>query len=291
MKLEELKKLRNQLVIAGLAGIGALNVTGCSEKTADNKIVTEINTLHIADDSLVPIDVLLHFNGSADRGIKKSKVDYQYLIDNSEITDEEIERRNKLGASVSYASLAHVIDEAVITNRFALGDHKTGYTLRTFGDSPVQVITCPDTLSKKVIPLECADYEIDVKKLLSDDGHIFYSIKSTETFKKSANRYNPYVQNGDTVECEVLYQLVGTNKYVEIYRNQTGIFSEDENVVSKNINNETKILKPLEETVFKDLNGEYDKDYITEALDTYSGQDSFSAASNAEYDFSKFIKR
>ena len=80
--------------------------------------------------------------------------------------------------------------------------------------------------------------------------------------------------------------LLANGKLTLVYRNQTGLVSEDENIVNSNLNNSSRVVIPVAETPFKDLNGEYAISYIYEALDTYAGMNYYSEND----DFDKFKK-
>ena len=135
------------------------------------------------------------------------------------------------------------------------------------------------------------DCDVNCKKLYTIDGDILYYVDSTVTFNISAEKYIGLdIKENDTMNCKVLYKLEDDNSLTILYRNQTGIKDNCDNVQEKNFNNSKELVIPIENTVFSELDGEYDEEYLLEALDKYNGTNNYYDESNENKDFS-FIKK
>lgn len=284
------KILRKQLLITSL--IVSLFLTGCSNNTKtteEAQILVEYDSHDNPEEPSVGVDDLLGLKSNRD-DLYGKKLNYNYLIDNTNVSETTIAGKYYdagVQETIHYASLARLVDENTITSNIELGDDKTAMSIGTF--TSLQIIKCPDSLKEDIIPSNCCNYEINAKKFVTIDNQIYYYITSTVTFKDSIEQYNNHISKDDYLECEGLYQLCD-GKFVELSRNQTGLGSEDENISNSNFNNKTKVVIPASETPFKNMKGEYPKEYVLEAIDTYIGEDNYYSPKNDGKDFSEYKK-
>lgn len=287
------KFLRKKFLLLSL--IASLSLTGCStnklNNDSDTRILVEYDSslnnenYHSRIDDLLNLDTTSH-----NKDLKGQKLDYTYLIDNTNLSEQEFAGKYyEIGSkeTIHYASLARLVDENTITSKESLTDGKTAMSTGTF--TSLQIIECPDSLKNDVIPVNCCDYEISAKKLVTLEGQTFYYIESTITFKDSITNYENQIHEDDYLKCEALYQLCD-NGFVELSRNQTGLGSTDENIVNSNFNNKEKVVIPVEETPFKKMNGEYTMEYVHEAIDAYTGRDDYYSTETKDMDFSEYKK-
>lgn len=273
-----MKNKKTKLIVSSL--ILSLGLSGCSfnlnNRSSEGAIKVEYDDeLFFDNDS--SIDTMLDFKEE-----ETDKIDYNYLIEGSEYTKP---------------TLAHVIDEVDLTSNSKFLDHKKEMTNKSFEESAIQPITLPIAFilfSIEDIPDlidTYGDCDVNCKKLYTIDGDILYYVDSTVTFNISAEKYIGLdIKENDTMNCKVLYRLENDNSLTILYRNQTGIKDNCNNVQEKNFNNSKELVIPIEKTIFSDLDGEYDEEYLLEALDQYNGTNNYYNESNEDKDFS-FIKK
>ena len=295
--MKKIELLRNKLAILSL--VGTIALTGCSNTKEDtkangNEVLVEYTSHYNPELYDNKIDDIMGLKNTYNEDLYKEKINYNYFIDNTNLTKEELSQKYKdagEGGQLIFASFARLVDENTITDKISFNDDKSAMSLGTFKSS-LQVITCPDSIKNNKIPIECANYEINVKKLVSIHGQTFYYIDSKLIFNDNVKYYSTSapIHSGDVIECECLYQLFSDGKFIELSRNQTGLGSESDNIINSNFNNESKVVSKVDETVFKDMNGEYKESYLREALDTYTGSNLFESKDNEGIDFSQYKK-
>ena len=258
----------------------SLGLSGCSlnlVKRFDNKnlFVKYDNELEFDNDN--KIDKLINIDDE-----KTNKVDYEYLIEASEYTKP---------------TLAHVIDESNLTSKFNIFDRDNEKNFEKFNEGVFQPITLP--ISFILFNIDdigdlteaYGNCDINYKKLYTLDGDILYYIDSTFTFNKFAEDYIDLdIKENDTMNSKILYRLEDNNSLTILYKNQTGIKDNCDNVKEKNFNNSNELVVPIENTVFADLVGEYNEEYLLEALDVYNETNNYYDESNDGKDFSNFQK-
>ena len=294
MKKKDL--LKKKLAILSLAG--SLAFTGCTgkkkEEARKNNIYVTCDTHSNPEIYDRWTDNLMGLKNTADEDFYGEKLNYNYFIDNTNISKEELADRYKNAnenPTLPVATFARLVDEKTITDKVDATDGKRAMTTGTFR-SAIQIVMCPDMLKNMKIPLSCLDFEINVKKLVSLEGDTFYDVKSIVMFNDNIRYYmsSMKVYPGVTMECESLFQLFPDGKFVEISRNQTGLGCEDENIASTNFNNKVPVVLQVEDTVFNGMNGDYKEAYLKEAADTYKGTNDFYSSENKGTDFSQYKK-
>ena len=287
-----MNKLRKKLLLLSL--IASLSLTGCSKNKVESqpKILVECDShtnseqYHNSIDDLLGLDRTSH-----NEDLYGKKLNYTYLIDNTnleETTFAGIYYNAGVNETIHYASLARLVDENTITSKIDFNDNKTAMSTGTF--TALQIIECPDSLKNDVIPSTCCNYEMSCKKLVTIDDQTYYYIVSEVTFNESIEKYDNQITKDDYLKCESLYQLC-ENGFVELSRHQTGLGSTDENISNRNFNYQEEVVLPIEKTPFKEMNGEYTKDYILEALDAYTGRDDHYSTDTKNIDFSSYQKK
>ena len=256
----------------------SLGLTGCSfslikDSNEDKLFVKYDEELEFENDN--NIDQAINIDKE-----KIKKVDYEYLIEASEYTKP---------------TFAHVIDESDLTSKIKGFDRFKEKNYETFNESIFQPITLPIAFTLFNIDdigdltEAYGDCDINYKKLYTIDGEILYYFDSTFTFNSFAERYIGLdIKENDTMNAKILYRLEEDDSLTILYKNQTGIKDNCNNVLEKNFNNSKKIVIPIEETVFNSLDGEYDEEYLLEALDVYNGTNDYNNESNEGKDFSSF---
>ena len=270
-----MKNTKATLLLSGL--IFTIGLTGCSlvKDFSDKKdlYVKYNNELSFDNDNAV--DEMLVLDEEETDELK-----FKYLIEASEYTN---------------ATLAHVVDEKTISSE--KGFLKKEVSPDTFNESIYQPITLPisfvlfncDDIGDLVDAY--GDCKIDLKKLYTIDGETLYYFDSTFTFNSFAEKYIGLdIKENDTMNSKIVYRLEDDGSLTILYKNQTGFKSDCDNVKEKNFNNNKDLVVPIEKTVFSDLVGEYDEEYLLEALDVYNGTDLYYNENNEGKDFSSFKK-
>ena len=265
-----------KIIVSSL--ILSLGLSGCSlnlVKKIDNKNLFVKYDDELEFDNNNTIDKIINVKEE-----ETDKVDYEYLIESSEFTKP---------------TLAHVIDEDTISSKRKLLKNKISN--ESFNESVFQPITLPKAFILFNIDdigdlIEAyGDCDINYKKLYTIDGDILYYFDSTFTFNKFAEDYIDLdIKENEIMNSKILYRLEDNNSLTILYKDQTGIKDTCNNVKEKNFNNSNELVIPIENTVFADLVGEYDKEYLLEALDVYNGTNNYYDESNDGKDFSNFQK-
>ena len=277
----------NKKSIKGKIGITSLALTlllsGCSFNLDKDNSIHSDNTTEYEDELSYEgnskIDSIMGFKEESNN---KGSTEYTHLIENSERTT---------------ATFAHIIDEKTITSNGKLFDGKKEVPVDTFSDETIQPITLP--IAFTLFNVEdigtLASYygvcEINGKKLLTLDGEIFYYFEGIFTFDSYADKYIDLgIDEGDAMKAKALYRCNADGTLDLLYKTQSGFMKDSRNVIEANYNDSNEIFVNLEDTVFADMDGEYSKDYIREALDVYSGTDNFYSEENEGKDFSIYKK-
>lgn len=258
----------------------SLGLSGCSlnlVKKFDNKDLYVKYDNELEFDNTNTIDKTINVKEE-----ETNKIDYEYLIESSEYTKP---------------TLAHVIDESNLTSKFNIFDRNKEKNYEMFNEGAFQPITLPKAFFLFNIDdigdlIEAyGDCDINYKKLYTIDGDILYYFDSTFTFNKFAEDYIDLdIKENDTMNSKILYRLEDNNSLTILYKDQTGIKSTCDNVKEKNFNNSNELVIPIENTVFANLVGEYDKEYLLEALDVYNETNNYYDESNDGKDFNNFHK-
>lgn len=271
------QKGKKKLLVTNLAF--ALILSGCSFSLGNSKQDTIKSNIEVEDiiDDNNEIDELMGFKNNY-----KNINTYDYLIDNSDNTT---------------ATFAALLEEKTISNDTKFFDEREEASIEVFNNPIINPITIPKPLVLDHI-YEVSDLvgsygncDITCKKLISLNGEIYYYIKSIFTFDSAGEYLIIGANSGDTIEAEYLYRVDENNELELLYRNQTGVSADTDNVIENNYNNSNQtIIVPIEETVFSDMNGSYNEEYLREALDVYSGTDDYYDPKNDGEDFTKFIQ-
>ena len=258
-----IKTAKGKIAISGL--ILTLGLSGCSfglnksSDTVKNKVLIETNDEYDYGLDNDRLDDIMGFTKEIKENAKY--LDYTYLIDYSETTT---------------LTLAHVIDEKIITNDGKMFDGKKEMTSRTFGEDIIQPIVLPIafTLFHVDDMATMADAygtcEINGKKMITLDGDILYYFDSIVTFNSFAERVIGLdLVEGDTMRAKALYKLNPNGQLELLYRNQEGFRADTPNVVELNYNNSREIVIPIEETVLSDMDGKYTEKEATAEIKEY----------------------
>lgn len=279
--MKNTNKLKGKLMITGLAV--SLCLSGCSfnlnEKSGE---IESINPIEYEDSTMASNSKIDDIMGFEDKTSDDSSLDYTYLIDNSGTTK---------------ATFAHVVDEKTITSNGKFFDGKEEVNCDVFSEDIIQPITLPIAFTlfniedMGVLSNSYGDCDITGKKMITLDGDVLYYFEGIFTFNSFADKYIDLgINEGDTMIGKALYRVSNSGSLELLYKSQTGYKEDSPNVLEENYNNYNKIVIPLEDTVFSDMNGEYSENYLREALDVYSGTDMFYNAENEGLDFSKYKK-
>ena len=237
--------IKRKLAVTGL--VITLSLSGCTfkinkkfQKENKNKVLIE-NDDYNWDLNNDKLDEIMGFSKTkVDEN--KSYLDYEYLLIDSDTTDK---------------TLAHVIDEKIITSDKEMFDGKKEVEESTFKEDIIQPIILP----KAFILFHIDDMEVLIDaytvgeiigtKMITLDGDILYRFDSTLTFNDFAERFLDFdIKKGDQIEAIALYKLQPNGRLELLYRNQTGIKADTDNIVEANYNNSEDILIPLEEGLF-----------------------------------------
>lgn len=277
----------NKKSIKGKIGITSLALTlilsGCSFNLDKDNSIHSDNTTEYEDELSYEgnskIDSIMGFKEESNN---KGSTEYTHLIENSERTT---------------ATFAHIIDEKTITSNGKLFDGKQEVDVEYFGDDTIQPITLPIAFTlfgidnMTALTESYGDCEITGKKISTLEGEIFYYLEGLFTFNSFADKYIDLgINEGDTIKADVLYRCNADGTLDLLYRTQNGFMNDSPNVLEANYNDSNEIFVNLEDTVFADMDGEYSKEYIREALDVYSGTDNFYSEENEGKDFSIYKK-
>ena len=288
-KKEKLLSLRKKLALLSL--VGTLGLTGCSKEVeqGESKIITNISGGEEVKNQFYNFDNITY------KDLKDGEYLYNYLIDLSDLNYKEISNlypdvyhmESKYGPSK--AVFARLISEEYFDDDDLFNSN---YNLR---QNIEEEILLPDELKPlngmKIDSLR----EVEAKKFLTLDGKTIYSLNYKRTFIGSIEKDGVAINPGDTIELEVVFQCV-KDKYngvinIPLKIKQSGIGSNSKNILDNSINGEINMIVPIENTVFKDMNGNYTKDYLYEALDTYVGDDSIDMPETRDIDFSAYEKK
>lgn len=269
---------KGKIIISSL--ILSLGLSGCSFSLNKDSGVENDSSIAYEDmQDNDKIDSIMEFQDEENKG----SIEYTHLIENTDTTR---------------ANFVHIIDEKTITNDGKLFDGKKEVSADIFDDETIQPITLPIAFTLFGVD-NMADLtdsygncEITGKKLLTLDGEIFYYFEGLFTFNSFADKYIDLgINEGDTMTAKSLYRLNADGTLDLLYKSQSGFKEDSPNVLEANYNDVTdKILVDMEDTVFKDMDGEYSVEYLKEALDVYSGTDYYYDSSNDGKDFSKYKK-
>ena len=291
-------KTRKKLLIASL--ITMLSLNGCSinsQKDTTNKknktIICEETSTPLTQNYYDYLEDIYQMNYIENEKIEKNII-FEYLIDFTGLNDNSIDNLYKSmnKAPLNKATFAHLIEDSTITNITKPFDGKTAMTNATFysdGSSKVyQPIIIPesynntnilDFIGKEHLDGESSYCDLNCKKFITIDGQTLYYLDG-KVGDGENNIFN----------AQALYQYTDNHEFVLLYRNQTGYGLYDRNILDSNFNNVDKIVYPIEETVFKDLNGTYEESYLREALDVYSSENNYYSSDNEGKDFSMYKK-
>lgn len=262
-KKQLLKGTKGKVAVSGL--VVTLILSGCSfqlsaKSDSNNKVLIENTRNYDTELNHDKIDDIMGFSKNSDSS--KSCLDYNYLIENNDITG---------------ATFAHIIEEKTITNNRKRFDGKKEVDDTVFDDNIVQPIVTPRVFvlfnAEKISDLidSYADCDITGQKLVTFDGDILYYFESTITFNKFAEKYIGLdIKEGDTMTGKALYKLNIAGNWDLLYRTQEGFRSDDPNVLENNYNDTYDVILPISETIFADMNGKYSEEEIKEILDTYN---------------------
>lgn len=289
-KKDLLKELKRKLMVPTLVSALALT-SGCSSANKES----DEEGLYVETPQM--FEYFNHSNQFIDRifGLEETSDEYplklDYLLDTSFLTDEDYEKfKENYGiekdCTEPVGAFAHLVDEKTITDKVAINDGATTMTEATF--DAFSIIIWPEELNKYPKPRYHMNEKITVRKLKTMDYRTLYAIDSTIEFTKGIKKYIPELKEGDFMHCTSVYES-DDGKLKEIYRKQTGAYSDSLNIEPLNYSS-APIITKVDETIFQDLNGTYTSDYILEALDTYLGTNNYYSTKNKNTDFKQFQK-
>ena len=287
MKIIDLLK-KEVVLLSMMCGV---TLTGCSSlnrqnNNQPNSILCEVNYNDIHENYCSFLEGVMGIDNF--KVGNKNKMNFTYLIDLSDLDNDSLSDLDD-GSSydpLSRATFAELIDSKTITSKMELGDGKS--TLNTpafYSDGSTfswQPIIIPDSYKDNdlIELMNEGSCDVNCKKLLTMDGETLYYFTGSLTDK-----------NGSVIiESSCLYQFTDDNNLVTLYRNQTGIGDQCENILKNNFNNNNEVVYKLKDTVFKGMSGEYKESYLREALDVYLGEDRFFSSDNEGKDFSSYKK-
>ena len=246
-----MKKLKTKIAISSLAL--TLSLSGCSFNLIDNQqdeTIVDLNESDIEDS----IDKIMSFKED------ENSNNYSYLLERT---------------STTKATFAHISGESTITSKGKLFDDKKEMSTKTFTEDTIQPIILPNSfILFHIYDLNdligtYGECDITCKKIKTFDEDTLYYFDSTITFNDFAETIGLDIKEGDTIEAKSLYKLNSNGDLELLYRTQSGVKESAPNVLESNYNDEQEILLPLNETIFKDMSGEYSIDYLRETLDVY----------------------
>ena len=287
MKLIDL--LKKKAILLSLAS--GIALTGCSINTDHSKNEPNNISCKMSDETLHE-NYYSYLEGVM--GIKnfkmgsKNNMNLTYLIDMSNLDSDFI---NNLDEGPNYnpinrVTFAELIDNKTITSDLKLLDGKSTLNAPAFysdGSTKAwQPIIIPDSYDNKdlIDLIRNGSCDVNCKKFLTMDGETLYYFDG-----RIIN-----VEGKEVIHSNCLYQFTDDNSLITLYRNQTGIGDQCENVLKNNFNNDSEVVYKLEDTIFKDMSGNYKESYLREALDVYLGEDKYFSSENDGKDFSKYKK-
>ena len=280
------------MIMALIMGTTVPLLSSCSSKKEEDGVYSTVETSYNSELCDYRLERLTHIKNDSNENLYGKNLKYDYYLDIDRNNRQSIIDQYKgLSASIPTASFVHLIDESIITNKINVGDGKTAMSLGTFRTF-LDLFVLPDSLRKENIPYQCADYEMVTKKFLTLNGETLYGINYKMTFKDTIESHSKKIKSNDVIECNLLYHYLGKGTFVLLYRNQTGLGSNEKNVSNVNFNNDRPLIvkvNSIEE--FNDLNGVLSNSYLKEVSDTYSGINRYYDSSNKELDFSMYVKK
>lgn len=288
-KKEMLKDLKRKLMIPTLVSALALT-SGCSSSNNneenDGFYVETPQMFEYFNHSNNRIDILFGLEETSK--VYPLKIDY--LLDTSFLSEEDYKRFKKAYGipedyTKPYGDFVHLVGERTLDSKVDIDDE---ILMPDDIIDRYNIIVWPEELENYPIPTNHLNSKIKVQKLKTMDYRTLYNIDSTINFTDDAKDFVPGLKKGDYMHCSGVYE-VKDGKLKELYRHQTGAFSDSFNISSLNYNS-TPILTKIDETIFQNLDGTYINSYISEALDTYLGADAYYSDANTDVNFDKFKK-
>ena len=227
-------KTRKKLLIASI--ILSLSLNGCASNKNENKNTNTNTDELVCEEVMNPIEqnyfsnleYIYNFSGDNKERYKKN-VSFDYLIDFTNLTDEEYRSLYKsMGDTtpINKATFAKLVEEKTITDEEKTFDGKIAMTQPTFyGDGTNHIhqpIIIPESYDNKNIldfidPSNCSKTnnhcEINCKKFITIDNQTLYYLDG-----------KVIIDNEELFRAKCLYQLNDNNDLILLFRNQTGAY-------------------------------------------------------------------
>ena len=286
MKKNKLIELRKRLAL--LSMLGVFSLTGCSKemKPGETKIITTVQDGKEVKNNVFDFDNVKY------TGLEDGKYLYNYLLDLSNNSYEEIndlygKEFNKVKFGPSRADFASLIED----------EHIEAKTANDSGWKKINAVeewlTFPEDLQELNGTKIDSTRFLDAQKFITMDGKTIFSLKYKRVFNETKNGDTCFIEKGTSINLDVVFESIeiyGKYYNIPLYLRQYGVGENSKNVQEHNINCSNEVIMPLENTVFKNMNGEYSYEYLIEALDTYVGGNMIEYGVNRDIDFSEYKK-